>query len=59
MRNKLGGVLMRIDSCRNCGNGLSVIELCPDCRQPMHFECGKCIKFVDNQIHSHQNFLFS
>ncbi len=50
---------MRIDSCRNCGSELSVVELCPDCRQPLHFECGKCIKFVDDPIHSHQNFLFS
>jgi len=49
---------MRIDSCRKCGNGLSVSELCPDCRQPIHFECGKCSKFVDDPIHSHQKFLF-
>ncbi len=50
---------MRIDSCRNCGDELLVVKLCPDCRQPLHFECEKCIKFVDDPIHSHlKNFVF-
>jgi len=50
---------MRIDSCRNCGNELSIVELCPDCTQPLHLKCEKCIKFVDDPIHSHQKLLVS
>ena len=46
---------MRIDSCRNCGKELLVIDYCQDCKQPLHFQCGNCQKFVDNPIHLHKN----
>ena len=48
-------VFMRIDSCRNCGNKLTVNELCGNCDQPLHFECNNCNAFVDNPIHQHEN----
>ena len=48
---------MRIDSCRNCGNELLVIELCQDCDQPIQFQCERCTKFVDDHIHQHENSL--
>lgn len=48
---------MRIDSCRNCGNELKVIELCQDCDQPIQFQCEHCTKFVDDPIHSHKHIL--
>jgi len=47
---------MRIDNCRNCGNELVVIELCNDCRQPLHFQCGNCSRFVDDPIHFHEAY---
>jgi len=47
---------MRKDSCRNCGNELVVIELCNDCRQPLHFQCGNCRSFVDGPIHLHEAY---
>jgi len=46
---------MRIDSCRNCGNKLTVNELCSNCDQPLHFECNNCNAFVDDPIHQHEN----
>jgi len=46
---------MRIDSCRNCGNKLTVNELCRNCDQPLHFECDNCNVFVDDPIHQHEN----
>ncbi len=45
---------MRIDSCRNCGSELKVIELCRECDQPLHFQCEKCRYFVDDPIHNHR-----
>jgi len=47
---------MRIDNCRKCGNELVVIELCNDCRQPLHFQCGNCRNFVDDPIHLHEAY---
>jgi len=46
---------MRIDSCRNCGNQLTIIELCEDCDQPLHYQCEHCRHFIDNPIHLHGN----
>jgi len=46
---------MRVDSCRNCGSELKVIELCLGCSQPVHFECNNCNAFVDDPIHQHEN----
>ena len=45
---------MRIDSCRNCGEELQVMQLCGHCNQPLHFECNNCNAFVDDQIHQHE-----
>lgn len=50
---------MRIDSCRNCGNKLTVNGLCSNCNQPLHFECNNCNSFVDDPIHLHGNILTS
>ncbi len=47
---------MRVDSCRKCGEELQVMHLCSYCVQPLHFECNTCNSFVDDPIHSHQNF---
>ena len=44
---------MRINSCRNCGNELHVIENCSYCNQPLHYQCENCRKFVDDPIHLH------
>jgi len=44
---------MKINSCRNCGSELKVIELCRDCDQPLHYQCEKCRYFVDDPIHNH------
>jgi len=46
---------MRIDSCRNCGMELQVMQLCSHCNQPLHFECNNCNAFVDDPIHQHEN----
>jgi len=46
---------MRIDSCRNCGQELQVMQLCSDCDQPLRFECNNCNAFVDDPIHQHEN----
>ncbi len=46
---------IRIDSCRNCGQELQVMQLCTSCEQPLHFECNNCNAFVDNPIHQHEN----
>ncbi len=46
---------MKIDSCRNCGEKLQVIQLCIHCDQPLHFECNNCSAFVDNPIHQHES----
>lgn len=48
---------MRIDSCRNCGSELIVIELCRECDQPLHYQCENCTCFVDVPIHHHGNFV--
>jgi len=52
-------IKMRIDSCRNCGSELKVIELCPGCDQPLHYQCENCRKFVEDPIHLHGNIIFS
>jgi len=46
--------MMKIDSCRNCGEKLQVIQLCSHCDQPLHFECSNCNTFVDDPIHQHE-----
>jgi len=46
---------MRIDSCRNCGQELQVMQVCSNCDQPLHFECKNCNVFVDDPIHQHEN----
>jgi len=40
---------MRIDSCRNCGNTISVLKYCEIWKQP---RCENCSKYVDDPIHS-------
>ena len=50
---------MRIDSCRKCGNKLTVNLLCSNCDQPLHFECSNCNSFVDDPIHLHRNILMN
>ena len=50
---------MRIDSCRNCGSELKVIELCRDCGQPLHYHCEHCRNFVTDSIHLHGKIIFS
>ena len=50
---------MRIDSCRNCGNQLTVNELCSDCSQPICYQCDHCKHFVDDPIHLHENILMN
>ena len=47
--------LIRIDSCRKCGEELQVMRLCNNCDQPLHFECNNCSAFVDNPIHQHES----
>ncbi len=46
---------MKIDSCRKCGKGLQIIQLCGHCDQPLHFECSNCNAFVDDPIHQHED----
>ncbi len=46
---------MKIDSCRNCGEELQVMQLCSHCDQPLHFECNNCNAFVDDPIHQHKS----
>ena len=48
---------MRIDSCRNCGSELKVVELCHECDQPLHFQCENCRKFVEDPIHFHEKIV--
>jgi len=48
---------MRIDSCRNCGKQLTVVKLCEDCDQPLHYLCVHCRHFIDDPIHLHGNIL--
>jgi len=48
---------MRIDSCRNCGSKLKVVELCHECDQPLHFQCEHCRKFVEDPIHQHEKMI--
>ena len=43
---------MRIDCCRNCGEKLQVLELCQVCKQPVRLQCGECLHFADDPIHS-------
>jgi len=55
---------LRVDSCRNCGIELQVMQFCSTCDQPLHFECNDCTTFIDNPIHNHdyltsQSFLQS
>ncbi len=45
---------MKIDSCRNCGEELQVMQLCSHCDQPLHFECNNCNAFVDDPTHQHE-----
>ena len=42
----------RQDSCRGCGNEVKAIHFCQVCNEPIQFQCPKCNKFVDEQIHS-------
>jgi len=49
---------MRVDSCRNCGSELKVIELCSDCGDPLHYQCEHCRLFVDDPIHYHIKTVF-
>lgn len=42
---------MRIDSCRNCGNTISVLKYCQVCKQPKQLRCDSCLKYVDDPIH--------
>ncbi|EIJ65090.1 hypothetical protein BD31_I1074 [Candidatus Nitrosopumilus salaria BD31] len=42
---------MRIDSCRKCGIELCILKYCHGCGQPIQFECKKCQKLTDEQIH--------
>ena len=51
--------LIRVDSCRKCGEELQVTKRCIDCNQPLHFECNNCNAFVDDHIHQHENLLHS
>ena len=48
---------MRIDSCRNCGAELKVIELCIECDQPTSLECEHCRKFIDSPVHLHSKMI--
>jgi hypothetical protein len=50
---------MRIDCCRSYGNELTVVKLCEDCDQPLHYLCVNCKHFVDDPIHSHGNILMN
>jgi len=43
---------MRIESCRNCGNTISVLKYCEVCKQPIQLRCENCSKFVDDPFHS-------
>jgi len=43
---------MRIQSCRNCGNAISVLKYCEVCKQPKQLRCENCSKYVDDPIHS-------
>ncbi len=47
--------ILRIDSCRKCGEELQVLKLCNDCHQPLHFDCSNCTIFVDDPIHQHDS----
>jgi len=42
---------MRIDSCRKCGLELTLMNKCDECNQPIQFQCTKCLKSTDKQIH--------
>ncbi len=41
---------MRIESCRNCGNTISVLKYCKVCKQPNQLKCKNCSKYVDDPI---------
>jgi len=43
-------IKMRIDSCRNCGNELKVIELCSECGEPTYYQCEYCRKFTNDPV---------
>ena len=42
----------RIDSCRNCGEGLDVLSNCLVCDKPAKFQCSHCFHYVDDPIHT-------
>ena len=42
---------MRIDSCRKCGQELSVLQKCDVCEEPNMFECTRCKIKTTEKIH--------
>ena len=42
---------MRTDSCRKCGNEMSILETCNICENPSSFECKNCELQTEQQFH--------
>ncbi len=43
-------MIMRVDSCKKCGNSLEISQYCDVCKQPVSFICNGC-KREEDQFH--------
>lgn len=55
-------MIMRIESCRHCGEQMSPCESCekcPVCTEPMKLYCHGCKLISETQIHQHSNRIYA
>jgi len=45
--------LMRINSCRKCGQELHIQKKCSSCNEPITLQCVRCNFLTDEQVHFH------
>ena len=43
--------ITRIDSCRGCGERLSVKTICAECGEPKYWTCTNCNHWYDDPPH--------
>jgi predicted amidophosphoribosyltransferase len=49
--------LTRLDSCRGCGERLSVKTICGNCGQPKTLHCTHCTRWTEDPPHDCKMFL--